>query len=69
MRAVRTADQSRASFPTDPLRAIRPSPQDIAERAYQLYLERGGEHGDDLRDWLRAEEQLIEERTAQLATV
>jgi hypothetical protein len=30
----------------------------IAERAYFLYLERGGEHGHDVTDWLRAEEEL-----------
>jgi hypothetical protein len=30
----------------------------IAERAYLLYLERGGEHGHDVEDWLRAEEEL-----------
>ena len=38
-----------------------PRQQDIAERAYELYVARGGEHGRDLEDWLRAEKQLIEE--------
>lgn len=27
-------------------------------RAYELYLARGGEHGHDLDDWLRAESEL-----------
>ncbi len=31
---------------------------DIAGRAYDLYLQRGGEHGRDLDDWLRAEREL-----------
>jgi len=31
---------------------------DIARRAYDLYLARGGEHGHDLEDWLRAEREL-----------
>ena len=31
---------------------------DIARRAYELYLQRGGEHGGDLDDWLRAEREL-----------
>ena len=31
---------------------------DIARRAYELYIERGGEHGRDLDDWLRAELEL-----------
>ena len=29
--------------------------QRIAQRAYQLYLERGGAPGNDLDDWLQAE--------------
>jgi len=34
------------------------SAADIAERAYQLYLERGRVEGFDLEDWLRAEHGL-----------
>ncbi len=30
----------------------------IAERAYQLYEMRGGEHGHDLDDWLAAEREI-----------
>jgi hypothetical protein len=30
----------------------------IARRAYDLYLARGGEHGQDVDDWLRAEREL-----------
>jgi hypothetical protein len=30
----------------------------IAMRAYQRFVERGGEHGHDLEDWLAAEEEL-----------
>jgi hypothetical protein len=29
-----------------------------AVRAYELYLGRGGEHGHDLDDWLRAESEI-----------
>jgi hypothetical protein len=29
----------------------------IRERAYQLYLERGGSPGNELEDWLRAENE------------
>jgi DUF2934 family protein len=39
-------------------RALVVSSQDIARRAYELFLERGGEHGRDLEDWLRAESEL-----------
>ena len=39
--------------------AMRPTASgDIARRAYDLYLARGGEHGHDLEDWLRAEREL-----------
>ena len=30
----------------------------IAQRAYQLYMERGGSDGRDLDDWLEAEREL-----------
>jgi hypothetical protein len=45
-------------------RAPRPSPgptpnhSDIARRAYDLYLARGGAHGNDVTDWLQAEGEL-----------
>ena len=31
---------------------------DIARRAYDLYLARGGAHGHDVEDWLQAEREL-----------
>lgn len=34
------------------------SHDEIARRAYALFQERGGQHGDDLGDWLRAEAEL-----------
>jgi hypothetical protein len=38
------------------------SPAEIAQRAYQLYLQRGGAHGNDVEDWLVAESELLRER-------
>jgi Protein of unknown function (DUF2934) len=35
-----------------------PTQEQIRLRAYQLYLERGGHHGQELDDWLRAEREL-----------
>ena len=32
--------------------------QKIAERAYERFVERGGEHGHDVEDWLAAEAEL-----------
>jgi hypothetical protein len=40
--------------------AITLTHEEIARRAYQLYEERGREHGHDLRDWFQAEGELRE---------
>ena len=34
------------------------SPERIAQRAYEIYRERGGQHGRDTDDWFRAETEL-----------
>jgi hypothetical protein len=38
-----------------------PSGEEIARRAHELYLRRGGEHGKDVEDWVRAEKELSDE--------
>jgi hypothetical protein len=35
-----------------------PADEEIAQRAYELYLARGGTHGADLEDWFEARRQL-----------
>lgn len=47
----------RATIP-ETSEAGRVSPDEIACRAYELYLARGGEPGHDLEDWLQAEREL-----------
>ena len=37
----------------------RPMQEKIRFRAYQIYLDRGGEHGRDVEDWLKAERELL----------
>jgi outer membrane biosynthesis protein TonB len=37
----------------------------IANRAYELYLQRGQEHGHDLEDWLEAERQILPKEIAE----
>ena len=32
--------------------------EDVARRAYELFLSRGAQHGCDVDDWLEAERQL-----------
>jgi outer membrane protein TolC len=35
---------------------------ELAQRAYELYLARGGEDGRDIDDWLNAERELRDRR-------
>jgi len=39
------------------------SQAEVATVAYALFLERGGSHGHDVEDWLRAEQILRERRS------
>jgi hypothetical protein len=39
-----------------------PTYEEIGLRAHQIYIERGGAHGQDTEDWLEAERQLLDER-------
>jgi Protein of unknown function (DUF2934) len=39
-------------------RQVTVTEQEIARRAYELYLSRGREDGGDLDDWLQAEREL-----------
>ncbi len=53
---------------------IRPKPPDaeveeqIRQRAYQLYEERGRLDGYSIEDWLRAEEEVLGSRQVKAAT-
>jgi hypothetical protein len=35
-----------------------PTPEEIRNRAFELYQQRGGAPGSDLEDWVRAEQEL-----------
>ena len=39
----------------------RPTQEDIALRAYHIYLERNGAPGNPFEDWVRAERELTEQ--------
>jgi hypothetical protein len=41
-----------------------PSSEEIACQSHELYVQRGGEHGKDVEDWLRAEKELRDEPVA-----
>jgi hypothetical protein len=39
----------------------QPTYEEIALRAYHIFLERGGTPGNEQEDWLRAEQELAEQ--------
>ena len=48
-------------------KAAPPSPapvdrETVTSLAYELYVQRGGEHGHALEDWLTAEQMLLEQK-------
>jgi hypothetical protein len=49
---------------------MKPSREEIARRAHELYLQRGGEPGEDVEDWVKAEEELkaLENKASMEAT-
>ena len=54
--------EDQASVATENHRAI--SKDDVARRAYELFLARGCVDGHDVEDWLEAERQVEAEGTA-----
>lgn len=55
--------QERAENPS----TVRDLEEQIRRRAYEIYLQRGGEEGYDVEDWLRAEAELRGERGEEAA--
>lgn len=53
----------RATSDTRRAEEYRPTPEEIAEAAYQRYLSRGGQHGADFDDWVEAERELRSRRS------
>jgi len=39
----------------------------IRQRAYELFQRRGGQHGTDLEDWVRAEREILLELRGRIA--
>ena len=40
-------------------RAALPLEEQIRQRAHEIYLQRGGEDGSELDDWLQAEQEIL----------
>lgn len=54
------SEQSSRQAPSTASQQMDSLRQEIEQRAYQIYLERGGTHGWDMADWLQAEMELRE---------
>jgi len=53
----------------DPMTVQRPTPAQIAARAYQIFLERGRVPGHDMDDWLQAEYELMQLPVRKIAEI
>ena len=49
----------------DKMSVSAPTAEEIAQRAFEIFLARGGEPGHDLDDWLQAEAELLREHAAR----
>jgi len=71
-RANRMAKSRRKDYETAPsagdTTAVNMEPDRVAQRAYELYLARGGGDGQAIDDWLSAERELLNSRTARSRT-
>jgi hypothetical protein len=56
--ARRRATQSQNLTDEDLQIEIPPVDEQVRLRAYAIYLERGGQHGSELDDWLQAEREI-----------
>jgi hypothetical protein len=54
--------------PTSPKTDKSPTQEDIARRAYEIYVERGRPEGCDLEHWLEAEAQISGRRQSATKT-
>ncbi len=58
------AASSLAAAPSPSKRQAAPSKEEIAKRAYELWLSHGCENGHDVEHWLEAERQLRSQSAA-----
>ena len=56
-----TQEIKRPAKKDSPTSSSAPLDCQIRARAHELYLQRGGQEGHDVEDWLRAEEEIISE--------
>jgi hypothetical protein len=52
------APSAPTAAPATPVAKQPPAPQDVARRAFELYLARGAQPGHEVEDWINAEREL-----------
>jgi hypothetical protein len=45
-----------------PISDVPPTEEEVRRRAYEIFIGRGGQDGQELDDWVRAEQELKQER-------
>jgi hypothetical protein len=55
-----TTSETEANQPSPSITVTPPTDEEIAVRAYHIYLERGGGEGNPDDDWLQAKRELTE---------
>jgi len=53
------ASRARGPHKVQPRLEDLPLDERIRQRAHEIYLERGGQDGSDLEDWLQAEQEIL----------
>jgi len=60
MRKKHANPEGEPALPPGSTSAARPSQEEIARRAHEIYLARGGGEGHEIEDWLQAERELTQ---------
>ena len=54
-----TGGRALQKSPAQPAAETLPVEERIRRRAYEIYLQRGGQEGGELDDWLQAEQEIL----------
>ena len=57
---VRQSARKFSTIPSEIPAQPTPTHEEIEVRAYEIFLERGAEHGHDFDDWLQAQQELFQ---------
>jgi hypothetical protein len=57
-KSISRPSQAAAGRKARAVKGMQTDSAQVAQRAYERYLQRGGAHGHDLEDWLAAEQEL-----------